>query len=158
MVWGTAVWAVRDGPDGPRVSQTTYRQCSTHADQLFRLFATTVVSSTSETKPLLNGQGTSTATTFPSADLLRYPLDDLCHNFELFKFHFSSGILHTLGRSLQRPVIAFMVYLLIPLISSPAIQVFFPGAVLERRYHPYRADHLLIILATITLPMCLFIS
>ena len=22
MVWGTAVWAVRDGPDGPRVSHT----------------------------------------------------------------------------------------------------------------------------------------
>jgi hypothetical protein len=120
MVWGTAVWAVRDGPDGPRVSPISYRLCSTHTDQLFRPFATTVVSSTSETRPLLNGQGTSTATTFLSADLLRYPLDDLCHNLELFNFHSRFGILYILGRFLQRPMIVLMLHLLIPLISSSA--------------------------------------
>ena len=37
MVWGTAVWAVRDGPDGPRVSQFPSREYSVCTDHPFFL-------------------------------------------------------------------------------------------------------------------------
>ena len=88
MVWGTAVWAVRDGPDGPRVSQFTLDDSGNarrsplflcHSDLQFlsisyRLSATTAVSFTNGTRPRPNGQGTFIATIFPSVVLPRYPV------------------------------------------------------------------------------------
>lgn len=70
MVWGTAVWAVRDGPDGPRVSQAPVT-INAESNQLLRRFATTAASSTSETRLPPNGQKTFIATTFQSVDLAR---------------------------------------------------------------------------------------
>jgi chromatin structure-remodeling complex subunit SFH1 len=48
-VWGTAVWAVRDGPHGPRVSHYYY-YCRGVPLICYSLFATTVVSCTSGTE------------------------------------------------------------------------------------------------------------
>lgn len=109
MVWGTAVWAVRDGPDGPRVSQISWRRCSIGTDYFlfrFRLCATTAVSSTSETRLLRNGQGTSTATTSPSADLPRYFVGDSCHNLELLNILPNHGLLHVIFWIFKRQVMA----------------------------------------------------
>lgn len=60
MVWGTAVWAVRDGPAGPRVSPTPIL-LSLWLFLLikrYRLSATTVVFSTNGTRLPPNGRKT----------------------------------------------------------------------------------------------------
>lgn len=57
MVWGTAVWAVRDGPAGPRVSRyLPIRSLFLYANYHPRPSATTVVSSTNETRLPPNGR------------------------------------------------------------------------------------------------------
>lgn len=50
LVWGSAVWAVRSGPKGPRVSRHIIEPERNIANYACRHFVTTVVCSTSETR------------------------------------------------------------------------------------------------------------
>lgn len=67
-VWGTAVWAVRDGPDGPRVSATLERTASSFLTIFSRHSAITVGCSTSVIRLHQNGPRIFTVTIFPSGD------------------------------------------------------------------------------------------
>lgn len=77
MVWGTAVWAVRDGPAGPRVREKYIVLTSLGLDNsqltfIPRLYATIVVFYTNGTRSLPSGRKTYIAMISPLAD--RWPL------------------------------------------------------------------------------------
>jgi hypothetical protein len=72
MIWGTAVWTVRDGPAGPRVKIPQLPANGTGekiANQGHSRFATTVVSCTNVTRWFLSGPRTYTAMTFLFDDI-----------------------------------------------------------------------------------------
>lgn len=74
-MWGTAVWAVRDGPAGPRVSErdnelflkTSFEGLLTDLLNL-RLFATIAVSSMNVIKLLQSGREICTVMIYPLVD------------------------------------------------------------------------------------------
>ena len=65
MVWGTAVWAVRDGPAGSRVSNPSFSDTSSCRLTESRPCATIVVFYTNATRLFPNGRKTSIAMTSP---------------------------------------------------------------------------------------------
>lgn len=64
LVWGTAVWAVRDGPTGPRVRPRVPFLPGTVLTAPFRPFATTVASFTKGTRSSRCGQNSYTSMTY----------------------------------------------------------------------------------------------
>lgn len=71
-VWGTAVWAVRDGPDGPRVSSYSKANCMLSLTSILpRHFAITAACFTSAIRLRRNGPRTSIATMSPSAAMAK---------------------------------------------------------------------------------------
>ena len=72
LVWGSAVWAVRDGPTGPRVS-TSDLSLSCDLLTLDRLFATIVGCCMNGTRFCLSGRKSYTSMMYQSADdLMRF--------------------------------------------------------------------------------------